>query len=247
MLEIYLKDENFSTPEDQLYYLLAANGLFLVKKTRFFIASSLVFTPKGQHQLAWLKSHKAGIRLRMSKKIPRDLIKQVISFFRKVFQEHKTEAIVLLYWSELEKSFKLVVPEQTVSLAGVTYKVGENPEDWVRVGTIHSHANMQAFHSGVDDHDEEHDDGIHITIGNMDFVPSISCSVVVDGERQSLSPSQLIEGEGEMPVPDEWMKKVSLPRYPTHYNTAYGTTVHQNSLFDGWKKSKGKKSKGGKK
>ena len=34
-------------------------------------------------------------------------------------------------------------------------------------GTIHSHCNFGAFHSGVDDADEKHFDGLHITIGNV--------------------------------------------------------------------------------
>lgn len=35
-------------------------------------------------------------------------------------------------------------------------------------GTIHSHSNFGAFHSGTDDHDETDFDGLHITIGNVD-------------------------------------------------------------------------------
>jgi hypothetical protein len=35
------------------------------------------------------------------------------------------------------------------------------------MGTIHSHSNFSAFHSGVDDNDEENFDGLHITIGNV--------------------------------------------------------------------------------
>jgi len=63
------------------------------------------------------------------------------------------------------------------------YKVGENPEDLLRVGTIHSHCNSEAFHSDVDKADEKFDDGIHITIGNISLLPSFSCSLVSDGAR----------------------------------------------------------------
>lgn len=38
---------------------------------------------------------------------------------------------------------------------------------YVIYGTIHSHCNFGAFHSGVDDNDEIQFDGLHITIGNV--------------------------------------------------------------------------------
>ena len=36
MLPIYLKDRDFTSPEDTIYYLLTRDGLFLVKRTPFF-------------------------------------------------------------------------------------------------------------------------------------------------------------------------------------------------------------------
>lgn len=42
-------------------------------------------------------------------------------------------------------------------------------------GTIHSHCNFGAFHSGTDDHDEKNFDGLHITIGNVNSGWSYSC------------------------------------------------------------------------
>jgi len=42
------------------------------------------------------------------------------------------------------------------------------PEGFELFGTIHSHAGISAFHSGTDDRDEIHFDGLHITVGNLD-------------------------------------------------------------------------------
>ena len=39
---------------------------------------------------------------------------------------------------------------------------------WLPWGTIHSHVNIAAFQSGTDEHDEKHQDGLHITIGKLD-------------------------------------------------------------------------------
>ncbi|MGC2432688.1 MAG: hypothetical protein WA433_02815, partial [Desulfobaccales bacterium] len=39
MLPIYLKEHDFSTPEEPIYYLLTRQGLFLVKRTPFFEAT----------------------------------------------------------------------------------------------------------------------------------------------------------------------------------------------------------------
>lgn len=41
-------------------------------------------------------------------------------------------------------------------------------------GTIHSHCDFGAFHSGVDDADEYGFDGVHITIGNVNSEPTYS-------------------------------------------------------------------------
>ena len=65
----------------------------------------------------------------------------------------------------------------------LTYVPGPTPPGKIRVGTIHSHAEADAFHSPVDDGDEEHDDGLHVTVGNLDGTFSLSCSLVVDGRR----------------------------------------------------------------
>lgn len=48
-------------------------------------------------------------------------------------------------------------------------------------GTIHSHCNFSAFHSGVDDADETNFTGLHITIGNVNSGWSYSARWMIDG------------------------------------------------------------------
>lgn len=48
-------------------------------------------------------------------------------------------------------------------------------ENFCVFGTIHSHCEMSAFHSGVDDNDEYGFDGLHITIGKVESGWDFSC------------------------------------------------------------------------
>jgi hypothetical protein len=63
------------------------------------------------------------------------------------------------------------------------------------VGTIHSHCNFSAFHSGTDTHDEETFDGIHITLGHVDRKEfSMVASVAVNANRVQLEPENCTSG-----------------------------------------------------
>lgn len=55
-----------------------------------------------------------------------------------------------------------VLHKRTVKEYTKLYKEG-----WRIYGTIHSHCDFSAYHSGVDDNDEEQFDGLHITIGKV--------------------------------------------------------------------------------
>jgi hypothetical protein len=103
-----------------------------------------------------------------------------------VYRRHKSEAIVLLLYDLATREYELSVPEQQVAGGHLAYVIGPTPTGKIRVGSIHSHAEADAFHSPVDDGDEEHDDGLHVTVGNLDGIFSLSCSLVVDGRRFSL-------------------------------------------------------------
>ena len=69
----------------------------------------------------------------------------------------------------------------------------------MRLGTIHSHAGVEAFHSWRDSQDERFEDGFHLTIGNLDTDLTLSCSVVVQGSRGQIPPERLFS-----PYPIPW-------------------------------------------
>lgn len=236
MFNIYLKDKEFQEPADQIYYLLAANGLFLVKKTKFFTSSSLAFTPSGKANLTWLSEHQVSLTVHLPKKIPAKFIEDLINFFRAVHDKFDgAEAIGLVYWDESKEGYILIIPEQEVGKNALPfYKVGANPEGLVRIGTIHSHGSTKAFHSTIDHNDEVNDEGIHITIGNVNTVPTFSCSVVCDEKRTELNFGEVVELKTGY-FPEEWLKNVKKAKGQFYGNSSRSNyRQHRGSPVDLW-------------
>ncbi len=143
MLPIYLKDRDFTPPDDSIYYLLTRDGLFLVKRTPFFEA---VVPAPG---IPWLEPQGPEVRL-TAPPLPAALLLQALSFFRAVYSRYAAEAVALLAWREAARTYELVVPHQTVGGGHCDYEVREFPPGLTRLGTIHSHAGIEAFHSWRD-------------------------------------------------------------------------------------------------
>lgn len=193
MFPVYLKEDGFKEPDDPIYYLVTRDGLFQVKRNLLFHARTRV------RGLTWLMPEQEAARLRLQR-IPAAILAEVVAFFREVFRAHRAEAVVLLYFDQGEGRYELKIPKQQVAGGHCRYEIGPTPSGWFRVGTIHSHAAADAFHSELDDEDERHDDGLHITIGNLDGEASVVCSLVVDGRRFSLKPSEVFEDASPDPA-----------------------------------------------
>jgi hypothetical protein len=176
MFPVYLKDDAFEPPADPIHYLVTADGLFQVKDNPVFRSCVRVRGIRG------LQGQKDEVRWKLPP-VPGALLQQAVGLFREVYRRHKSEAIVLLFYDAAAREYQLSVPEQHVAGGHLTYEIGPTPPGKLRVGTIHSHAEADAFHSPVDHGDEEHDDGLHVTAGNLDGIFSLSCSLVVDGRR----------------------------------------------------------------
>jgi hypothetical protein len=192
MLPIYLKDQDFAPPADSIYYLLTRDGLFLVKRTPFFEA---VVPAAG---IPWLESQSSEVHLN-APPLPAALLLAAVAFFRAVYARYRSEAVALLAWREATRTYELVVPHQTVGGGHCDYEIREFPPGLTRLGTIHSHAAVEAFHSLRDWQDERFEDGLHLTIGNLDADLTISCSVVVQGFRGNIPPERLFS-----PYPIPW-------------------------------------------
>jgi hypothetical protein len=186
MFPIYLKEDHFEEPDDPIYYLVTRDGLFQVKRNPLFHARTKV------RGLSWLLPEQEAACLQLPL-IPTSLLTEIVSFFREVFEAYRAEAVVLLYFNRDDGGYRMTIPKQQVAGGHCRYEIGPTPAGWLRVGTIHSHASADAFHSELDDEDERHDDGLHMTVGNLDGEVSLVCSLVVDGRRFTLKPSEVFE------------------------------------------------------
>lgn len=202
MFPVYLKEPGFEPPATPIYYLVTRDGLFQVKESAAFRSAVRVGgigSLEGQREEAVLKLPR----------IPGELLARAIGLFREVFRRHRSEAIVLLHYDPAAARHLLAVPEQYVAGGHLDYAIGPTPSGLVRVGTIHSHADADAFHSELDDWDERHDDGIHVTVGNLDGLVSLACSLVVDGRRFPLQPGQVFAALPEADEGEVWWEALT--------------------------------------
>lgn len=143
--------------------------------------------------------------------IPRELIGQLISFFRSFMsKDNEYEALAFIYWDKQEERFVPHVPRQTASKAFIGYRMEEDalPEErFLHYADIHSHNSMAARFSPVDDADEKAT-RLYLVVGKLDrFYPDISARVSCGGSFLEIDPAKVIEGIGEE-FPAEWLDRV---------------------------------------
>jgi hypothetical protein len=166
-----------------------------------------------------IASHPGEVKFR-GEKIDFETFEKVQNYFKAIFTKHGSEVNVLLYYSEENGDWQVRVPAQSVKYLAVKYGEAPQIEGYVLAGTIHSHSDAPAFHSGTDDYDEEFFDGVHITIGCVHSVPDYSCSIVVNGVREIVALSSVVDGiEAQRSFPSEWMDMIKLEKPRIHHNT----------------------------
>lgn len=186
MFPVIINDGQTPFPDDDIFYIVAKEGIFLRKKLGVMVSIAPV------KNISILESVQTSAQMNI-KKIPAKTAQQIINFFKAVYKEHYAEAIVLLFYNLEEKKYKVVCPVQEVSGGAADYSKAITIDGYDMIGTIHSHAGMSAFHSGVDDDDEKSFDGLHITFGNMnDDDISVSASIVANGHRVMVKPEDYI-------------------------------------------------------
>ena len=157
-------------------------------------------------------------------KLPYETLKTIHAFFVQVYDERKSEVAVLLWYNFTTQDWQVEVPKQRVSGASVNYtrdmEYIENMKlgGYHCVGTIHSHCEMGAFHSGTDDKDEYGFDGVHITIGKVKSGPTFAQRILCkDIEINYKSIYDVVEEPGTtIIVPEEWMTQIEEPIVTYH-------------------------------
>ncbi|MBI4142577.1 Mov34/MPN/PAD-1 family protein [Candidatus Uhrbacteria bacterium] len=190
MFPLYLKrSADDPPPEEPFAFIAGRSGFFFYKCCLVFRAvvpaSEVPSLAPVQEEAEYLLPP-----------VPAQLVAQVIAFFRAVYQQHRSEAILLLAYHPERKEFGLEAPSQTVTGAHCDHDMPVRaPEGWMYIGTIHSHGSMGAFHSGTDTHDEKFFDGIHCTIGRVDEPEvDIVATVAVSGRRFPQSVERVLGG-----------------------------------------------------
>lgn len=187
MFNIWINDGATEMPKDDIFYIISKEGIFLKKKLGLFESLAPV------NKISILNELSSYATMNIVK-IPSKRFTQILSFFRAVYSEYRSEANTILHYNQKKKRYRIEVPEQQVSAGSVNYESELSYSNYVRVGTIHSHANFSAFHSGVDKHDEATWDGIHMTIGNVaSEYFSLSACIVANGLRFQVDPIDYIE------------------------------------------------------
>ena len=188
MFKVIVNDGTQPLPDDDIYYIVSKEGVFL--KKRMGVMESIAPVKN----ISILNSIDAMARMHINP-IPAQWSAKILSFFRAVYEKFRGEAIVLLFYNEETGKYKIVPPHQKVTAGSLNYNRGVTIEGHTMIGTIHSHGSMSAFHSGVDDDDETSFDGLHITYGNvMQAEPSISASIVANGHRFMVDPEAYMLG-----------------------------------------------------
>jgi hypothetical protein len=249
---IYLKTgEDFAWPEHEpMFYLLAKDGIYLCRNSRF--SKSCVKTDRFPSGLA---SQETFLQSNYPK-IPQILLERVVGFFDVIAQRHDSECGALFVYDINREVMDVVIPKQTGGPAHLDYEVPTLAPGVLLIGDIHSHVNVGAFSSGVDQDDEVYRPGIHLIVGVIRREPpEFHCEIVSDGARFKVNDLGIIsEGyekrrTGE--VPQQWLDQFTLKQYNNHnyqQNTNQGRELGE-WVFDPkkgvhiWKPQKDKKQK----
>ncbi len=193
-------------------YILGREGPFMRRDHPLF--SAVVRLP----EISFLPDIKPFLVWRVPR-IPWDVFARVLRLFIEVYEIQRTEAVLHLYYHPRGKKFKVVVKEQ-LRITGGTAAADPNTQlfGFVFLGSIHSHAGFEAFHSGTDQASEAKLDGLHIVVGNLNSRGNYSISAVItaSGNRFPVNPEEVIENlwwsgqprlEGKLRLSDVIRKK----------------------------------------
>jgi hypothetical protein len=213
VLPLHVKRAGMAEPSQPLYYLIAASGVFIVKKTKLFSSVTVA------REVAGLEDQSLSLTLTFPR-LPRHLLEQIYGFFKFVYDHLDGEAIVFIYYSPERREFQVHAPPQQLTRfwtrrgwrteSTVAYRAMPRPPGFVKLGDFHSHAAAPAFFSKQDEKDDS-EDGLRVVMGRLDERrPDVRVSFVANGTRFPLAVSEALEGFDEPSTPpDAWLRQVT--------------------------------------
>jgi len=206
---VYLKDRSFIGSKDSCCYLVAKDGLYLRKENAAFRSCVRMGKLSWENQAFGngILDEEEFLEMKLPK-ITAKIVDEWVTLGRMVRKAYKSEVLLLLFYSPITGEFQNKVPAQEVSPSSVRSRECIPARDgFMLVGTVHTHPD-KAFHSSVDQKDEEDSDSLHITIGDLDdILPGFAVSAVVNGKRFPLPPEEVME---TVEIPEEWLKKICM-------------------------------------
>lgn len=231
MIPLYLKTADLDEPRESTYYLLAGNGVFVVKKAGLFASVTAA------NGIAGLEEQAPSLTLSVPK-LPRHLLERIYGFFQFVYERLDGEAIVFIFYSPERGEFQLDAPPQRLTRyrthrgwrteGNVKYRSIPRPAGFLKLGDAHSHGDSPAFFSRDDDRDDG-EDGLRVVMGHLDRrKPDVRVSFIANGTRFPLEVTEALEEFGEpAPPPQGWLRRVTC-----RYEDA-GSKVRRNGHASG--------------
>jgi hypothetical protein len=221
LFPVVLKDSSFHPRSESTHYILAQNGLFLVRDTPIFSAS---VPAEG---VAGLQPHRSELVLHLPR-LPVRLLERAMGFFRHAYERWQGEAILVLFYApprgDEPGRFHVDAPPQTIrgrrtwrglfqADLRLDYGVCEKPSpEYLKLGTFHSHGYAGPTHSATDAHDELYESGLHITAGYVNTAfPDFEASFVVGRTRFRLPVDRVLPRfRTHRRPPRSWLSRITI-------------------------------------
>ena len=214
---IVSSQEEFDAIKDPYCYLVGSEGVFIKKETFAYKVIQPTFD-KNTLKAKDLFDIEPGAFLKIRRMKYKEL-KPVLDFFIWSANELESEAAVYIYYSPVRDKYLFIPPKQEVGPASISYeRTPASPAGYKTLGTIHSHVDMSAFHSGTDVKDQESFDGIHITIGKVRGNPEYEIKLFVGGVSYKVDNFIEDKPQRKLVFPANWKEVISKPKpKPTTY------------------------------
>ena len=150
-------------------------------------------------------------------RIPYTLFSQALDLFRYMMKARADgtplEALIHIYWDKEDEKFILHVPRQSVGHAIVLPDAGEEPLDsdrYIHYADLHSHNDMDARFSAVDDRDERAN-RIYMVVGHLEnYFPELTVRICNGGTHWLIPADTVLEPLPTQVFPHKWLERIQM-------------------------------------
>lgn len=219
-----------SHSKKKIFYVMKGDGIWQIRKNNigiFYIHQAITEIPGLPSDL------KEGWKLNVPL-IPVVLFKNALSFFRAVHRKYQSEAYIQFFYNTKTKKYFLYCPTQKVSGCSISYDNDWNFKETenILVLEMHSHGDMPALFSTIDDDDEKSDRFFGV-LGNISqYNPDMKFRLSIGGHKIDINIGDIFDVRKEFldNFPKEWLLKVKKQKiikqndklqFPEEFNDEY--------------------------